>query len=213
MFVEFLKFLKKKEALLAFTHEVLTALWVCGQLWYQDMYLNGLVQLFHYYQTVCVMEGPWWKQMLISLVFDIFKSKQLFLHQEEKVSSSCCNTCGVHDYSIWVIAGVELLQSFVKRVKRSGEIPEPWGAPVEAEVAAYSDPLRSGRTGMMKVDVHQSNSADPLVLVSLNAGGVEGLPAYSSGPKASVGPISNVNIHLLMRRSEEKGFCPAQHRF
>lgn len=55
MFVEFLKFLKKKEALLAFTHEVLTALWVCGQLWYQGIWMD----LFNYF--IIIRQCVWWR--------------------------------------------------------------------------------------------------------------------------------------------------------
>lgn len=62
---------------------------------------------------------------------------------------SCCNTSVfmmsmrmiLSEYFIYVIPGVELLQSFVRRVMRSGEITEPCGAPVTIVLTELRSPF------------------------------------------------------------------------
>lgn len=78
--------------------------------------------------------------MTISLVLDTFKSRQFSSHHSENESSSLCRSPSVlvmsmitvsSEYLINDIPGVVLLQSLVYRVKRSGEMTEPCGEPVD----------------------------------------------------------------------------------
>lgn len=63
-------------------------MWVCGQLRYAYHLTCLIISLLTY--NLCAMAYPQWKSMVSGLIFDTFRSKQLFWLHEEKVKT-CIN--------------------------------------------------------------------------------------------------------------------------